>query len=227
MLTYHGLLHTWSHMYSHIDFFHVTRKYNVIIRFRHFGRQWKWLCSMQTICAVVDCHNRHCKDNLISFYCFPTDADRHRKWISFVSRQNGDGTAWKLGDGDRVCSEHFVSKKKSDLPNSPDYVPSVYHETIAKKLSRTASVSSLAHFERAKQCSATHEIEQLAKEKEEERNFIFVQRALRGFKNDRGAYCKVSTEQPFEAVKQVVICQPGRLSSSGVEDGGAITVYSS
>lgn len=201
-----------------IDLFHVTRKYNVIIRFRHFGRQRKWLCSMPTTCAVVDCHNRHCKDSLISFYRFPTDADRRRKWISFVSRQNADGTAWKPGDGDRVCSEHFVSKKKSDLPNSPDYVPSVYPETIAKKLSRTASVSSLARFERAKQRSAKNEIERLAKDKEEDRNFIFVQRALKAFKNDHGAYCKVSTEQPFEEVEQVVICQPGRLSGSGVEE---------
>ena len=55
--------------------------------------------------------------------------------------------AWKPGDGDRVCSEHFVSKKKSNLPNSLEYVPSVYPETTAKKLSCIASVSSLVCFE--------------------------------------------------------------------------------
>lgn len=180
---------------------------------------------MPTTCAVVGCHNRHCKDNLIRFYRFPTDGERRRRWVSFVSRQNADGTPWKAGEGDRVCSEHFVSKKKSDMLNSPDYVPSVYPKMIAKKSSRAASVSSLARFERAQRRSATHlaidEIE-LAKEKEEERDFIFVQRALKAFKNDHGAYCKASTghpkEQPFEAVEQAVICQPGRLISSGMEE---------
>ena len=66
-----------------IDLFHVTRKYNVIIRFRHFGRQAKF---MPTTCAVVGCYNRHCKGNSISFYRFPTEAERWHRWISFVSR---------------------------------------------------------------------------------------------------------------------------------------------
>ena len=39
------------------------------------------------------------------------------------------------GEGDRVCSEHFISKKKADLPNNPDYVPSVYLHEMAKKKS--------------------------------------------------------------------------------------------
>ena len=29
--------------------------------------------------------------------------------------------------GDRVCSEHFISRKMSDLPESPDFVTSVNH----------------------------------------------------------------------------------------------------
>ena len=123
----------------------------------------------------------------------------------------------ETGEGDRLCSEHFISKKKSDLPNNPDYVPSVYPETIVKKSSCVANVSSLACFERAQRRSATNEMERLANEKDEERKFLFVQGALKAFKNDHGCYCKASTEQPCEAVEQVVICQPGRLSSSGVE----------
>ena len=154
---------------------------------------------------------------MISFYRFPTDAERRNRWIGFVSRQNADGTPWKPGEGDRLCSEHFVAKKKSDLPNNPDYVPSVYPETIAKKSSCVANVSSLARFERAQRRSATNEMKRLANEKDEERNFIFIQRALKAFKHDHGFYCKASTEQPCKAVEQVVICQPGRLSSSDVE----------
>ena len=176
---------------------------------------------MPTTCAVVGCYNRHCKGSLISFYRFPTDAERRHRWISFVSGQNEDGTPWKPGEGDCLCSEHFASKKKCDLPNSPDYVPSVYPETIAKKPSCIASVSSLARFERAQRRSATNEMDRLENEKEEESNFLFIQRALKAFKNDHGSYCKASTEQPCKPVEphveQVVICQPGRLSSSGVE----------
>ena len=60
-------------------------------------------------------------------------------------------------------------------------------------------------------------MERLATEKEEERNIPFIQWALKTFKNDHESYCKASTEQPCKAVEQVVICQPGRLSSSGAE----------
>ena len=170
---------------------------------------------MPTTCVVVGCYNRHCKGSLISFYRFPTDSERRHRWICFVSRQNPDGTPWKPVEGDRLCSEHFISKKKSDLPNNPDYVPSVYPETIAKKSG--ANVSSLARFERAQRRSATNEIERLTNEKDEERKRLFVQQAIKAFKNDHGAYCKTITEQPCAVVEQIVICQPGRLSSSGVE----------
>ena len=77
---------------------------------------------MPTTCAVVGCHNRQCEQ---SFYRFPKDKDRRRLWIAFVSRRNPDGSPWQPGSGDRVCSDHFVSRKKSELPSSPDFVPSV------------------------------------------------------------------------------------------------------
>ena len=36
------------------------------------------------------------------------------------------GSPWQPGSGDRVCSDHFISKRKSDLPSSPD----LYHQSI-------------------------------------------------------------------------------------------------
>ena len=96
-------------------------------------------------------------------------------------------------------------------------MPSVYPETLAKKSSCAANGSSLVRFERTQQCSTTSEMEQLTTEREEESNILFVQQALKAFKNDHGSYCKTSTEQPCEAVEQVVVCQLGRLSSSGAE----------
>ena len=142
----------------------------------------------------IEHHNHHYKGSLISFYRFPTDVERRHRWISFFSQINSNGTPWKPGEEDRLCSEHFVSKKKSNLPNNPDYVPSVYPETIAKKSGCVPNVSSLARFVRAQRRSATNEMERLTNEKDEERRFLFAQRSLKAFKNDHGSYCKASTE---------------------------------
>ena len=107
---------------------------------------------MPTTCCVVGCYNRHSKKSIYSFYQFPADPDRRHRWVSFVSRRNADGTLWKPGEGDRVCSEHFTSKKKSDLPGNPNYVPSVYPEVTTKKkcsgnLNSNTNAESLASFE--------------------------------------------------------------------------------
>ena len=34
-------------------------------------------------------------------------------------------TPWEPGNGDRVCSQHFLSGSKSNVPTDPDYVTSV------------------------------------------------------------------------------------------------------
>ena len=96
-------------------------------------------------------------------------------------------------------------------------MPSVYPKTLAKKSSCAANASSLAHFEGAQRYSTTNEMEWVATEREKERNILFIQRALKASKNDQGSYCKPSTEQLYEAVEQVVVYQPGRLSNSGAE----------
>ena len=70
---------------------------------------------MPTTCAVVGCYNRHSKENEYSFYQFPTDPDRRHRSVSFVSRQNADGSPWKPGEGDRLCSEHFISKNRNPI----------------------------------------------------------------------------------------------------------------
>ena len=83
---------------------------------------------MPTTCVVVGCNNRKSKQSLIGFYRFPKrkeEEERRRKWITFVSRKNSDGSAWKPGKGARVCSEHFITGKKSNVYTIPDYVPSI------------------------------------------------------------------------------------------------------
>ena len=58
----------------------------------------------------------------ISFYRFPVDQDRHRRWLAFVSLQNED---WEPGDSDRICSDHLNLKKKPYIPTNPGYVLSM------------------------------------------------------------------------------------------------------
>lgn len=90
-----------------------------------------------------------------------------------------NGMPWEPGEGegDRVCSEHFISKRKSDLPGNPDYVPSVYPEEMAKKCSANLSsnAENLTRFEQAQRCATANEKEQVEKERKEERNRLFVQ----------------------------------------------------
>ena len=71
------------------------------------------------------CHNRYFKGSGVRFYCFPILHDRHRQWLTFVSRQNLDELPREPGDGDRVCFCHFIFWQKSNLPMSPDYTLSL------------------------------------------------------------------------------------------------------
>ena len=79
---------------------------------------------MPTMCVVVGCNNRHYKGCNVSFYHFPNpvdDIERRCKWTNFVSRKNEDGTSWEPAEGDRLCSQHFISGEKSDSPTSLDF----------------------------------------------------------------------------------------------------------
>ena len=86
-----------------------------------------------------------------------------------MSRLNADGSPWKPGEGDRVCSEHFISKKKADLrvPGNPDYVVSVYPEVIPKKYIsgnsnfNTYRADSLARYERVQRRTAANKKERI------------------------------------------------------------------
>ncbi|XP_034042965.1 uncharacterized protein LOC117525241 [Thalassophryne amazonica] len=72
-------------------------------------------------CVVSGCRNRRTPGSSLSFYRFPRDPDRKRRWITAVNRQG-----WKPNDGSRLCSTHFISGKQVKNPRSPDYVPSVF-----------------------------------------------------------------------------------------------------
>jgi len=104
---------------------------------------------MPTTCVVFGCHNRQKKGIYQSFYQIPKEPECCRWWLAFIGRRNEDGLAWKPGKGDHVCSDHFTSHKKSDLPISTDYVPSVPVVSDEKNLVEIPESSTCAHFERA------------------------------------------------------------------------------
>ena len=67
-------------------------------------------------CCAVGCHSKYRK--VFNFAIFlPKDADRH------------SCKDWSSNEYSWLCSEHFVSKSKSDNPLNPDYVPSVFKHT--------------------------------------------------------------------------------------------------
>ncbi|XP_053733341.1 uncharacterized protein LOC128766029 [Synchiropus splendidus] len=72
-------------------------------------------------CVVAGCRNRRTPGSTLSFYRFPRDPERKRRWIAAVNRRG-----WEPNDGSRLCSTHFISGKQVKNPRSPDYVPSVF-----------------------------------------------------------------------------------------------------
>ena len=113
--------------FTTINLFQVTQKLRKNIRYRHIGRQRS---RMPTTCAVVKCYNRHRKGSRISFYRFPKEPDLRRQWVAFVSRRNLDGSSWEPGEGDHICSQHFVTERKSETPSDPDYVLQFTHKVM-------------------------------------------------------------------------------------------------
>ena len=79
-------------------------------------------------CSAVKCNNSANRDGPrgIKFYRFPNDTIRRKRWTTLVNRTQPNGSPWYPGPDSRLCSEHFVSSKKSDNPDDPDYEPSVF-----------------------------------------------------------------------------------------------------
>ena len=98
---------------------------------------------MPTTSAVIGCNNRQHKLHGVSYYRFLKDQDCHHQWIAFASRRNSDRSAWKPGKGHRVCSNPFISGKKSDEPGDSNYVLSVKH----RKQPPSSSNASFSRFE--------------------------------------------------------------------------------
>ncbi|XP_065665610.1 uncharacterized protein LOC124814176 isoform X2 [Hydra vulgaris] len=83
---------------------------------------------MPDSCCVVGCANRRSFTKFSSFYRISNghstkEFNRQQLWLNALHRENWPD---KMIKNARVCSKHFVSGKRSDEPNHPDYVPSVF-----------------------------------------------------------------------------------------------------
>ena len=72
-------------------------------------------------CCAVGCHNVYKKGSGIHFYRFPTEPDRRAKWVSAIHREG-----WVPTEYSWLCSEHFVTGKKSNNPLAPNFIPTIF-----------------------------------------------------------------------------------------------------
>ena len=72
-------------------------------------------------CVAFGCSNRSVKGSELTFYRFPANIERRKKWIAAVRREK-----WTPTKHSWLCSSHFISGSKSDDPLNPDYVPSLF-----------------------------------------------------------------------------------------------------
>ena len=115
----------------------------LVIYRRHF--EWKILSVLLSLrmvknCCAVDCSRVYTKRSGVSFHLFPADPDQRRHWIAAVCRKN-----WELNEYTWLCSQHFVTGKKSDDPLAPNYIASIFQHVpspVKCSLDTRASVYS-------------------------------------------------------------------------------------
>ncbi|EDV21054.1 uncharacterized protein TRIADDRAFT_60440 [Trichoplax adhaerens] len=91
---------------------------------------------MPDSCCVIGCKNRRI-GNRLSFYRIPracTAKEIHRRqlWLKAINRSNW--STKKIANA-RISSQHFTTGKRSDNPDHPDYIPSIF--TSNKELNMT------------------------------------------------------------------------------------------
>ncbi|XP_047136828.1 uncharacterized protein LOC124813596 [Hydra vulgaris] len=97
---------------------------------------------MPKSCCVFECSNNKTKNPDLKYYILPHDPERRKLWLNAISRTalDKDGNILKnklwspRSKYHYVCSKHFISGKKKNQLNDPDYVPSVFsYKSCGKK----------------------------------------------------------------------------------------------
>ena len=122
-------------------------------------------------------------------------------WLAFVCRQNQDGTPWEPGDGDRVCSMHFLSGSKSDVSTDPDYIPSVKTSSNKSRVDVSSDSSAVARFQRLQRRSMAAETALAEAEAMEKQR----KRLLSAVMHDHGSL----TRHDSERQEELIVKSPG------------------
>ncbi|KAJ8665163.1 hypothetical protein QAD02_006825 [Eretmocerus hayati] len=107
-------------------------------------------------CCVVNCSNSG-RNSKCLFFKFPiseSKREQRRLWIAAVKRKNVDGSPWMPKPHDRICSAHYFDNDKSDDPQSPSYVPTVFPPVYPTK--KIDSKAAARRFKRLKDRSHTN-----------------------------------------------------------------------
>ncbi|XP_061790065.1 FGGY carbohydrate kinase domain-containing protein isoform X2 [Nerophis lumbriciformis] len=116
-------------------------------------------------CCAPGCKNQRGDGKAREFYRLPKDPERRQKWVAVINRARSQWKKsepwWEPSDnGVRLCSEHFISGRKSNNPRSPDFVPAIFkHVPSPQKRRRSARRRQLVVFNR-RQKSKHQEIKQ-------------------------------------------------------------------
>ena len=63
----------------------------------------------------------------MKFFVFPADPKLQKRWTVAIHKDK-----WLSSKHNRLCSVHFVSGRPSNVPDSVDYVPSMYTDGIKR-----------------------------------------------------------------------------------------------
>lgn len=132
--------------------------------------------KMVTSCCVVSCQSRHDSTKNVRFYRFPSNSERRELWVRALRRVAPDGSPWRPGPGDRVCSKHFVTVIKNDDPLHVDFVPSI---ALGYENDRREASRSVARLERSHRRSSVVEAAQQASSAEERQRKAFDEHVRR------------------------------------------------
>ncbi|XP_010785928.1 THAP domain-containing protein 11-like isoform X2 [Notothenia coriiceps] len=112
-------------------------------------------------CCAPGCTNRRGKKKGVSYYRIPKDAERREKWIAAIKRDRSRLNKTERWDPPavcfRLCSDHFISGRKSDNPLSPDFIPSIFDYLPSPE--KTRRKTRLEVFNR-RQKAKLHKVEQ-------------------------------------------------------------------
>ena len=114
---------------------------------------------MVVSCCVTGRSKRFDKEDSFDFHIFSKTEPRTTLWKNAFRRKDPiTGGDWEPPSHPSLCTQHFISGRKSDDPNHPDYVPSInlgYDNT-----SSSSSSAAMDRYDRAARRSNAREQEE-------------------------------------------------------------------